>query len=96
MDQNTGNERIYSKTNSTIPSPLGVEEKIQKCQRCMKTFPTAQQLLQHSLVHSNVRKYPCQYCEKTFKQLSHVQQHLRIHTGINCHINIFICIYHLT
>jgi len=57
------------------------DEKSHKCVLCLKTFPTSQQLTQHTLVHSNVRKYPCRYCDKAFKQLSHVQQHQRIHTG---------------
>ena len=57
------------------------DEKNHKCLLCLKSFPTSQQLTQHTLVHSNVRKYPCRYCEKSFKQLSHVQQHQRIHTG---------------
>jgi len=59
-----------------------MEEKGHKCGQCLKTFPSSQQLTQHSLVHSNVRKYPCAYCDKAFKQLSHVQQHQRIHTGL--------------
>jgi len=59
------------------------DEKNHKCVLCLKSFPTSQQLTQHSLVHSNVRKYPCHYCEKSFKQLSHVQQHQRIHTGLS-------------
>ena len=58
-----------------------LEEKGHKCPKCFKSFPTSQQLAQHSLVHTNIRKYQCQYCEKAFKQLSHVQQHQRIHTG---------------
>ena len=60
-----------------------MEEKGHKCGQCLKTFPSSQQLTQHSLVHSNVRKYACAYCDKAFKQLSHVQQHQRIHTGLH-------------
>ena len=59
----------------------GLEEKSHKCGHCFKSFPSSQQLTQHTLVHSNVRKYQCKFCDKTFKQLSHVQQHQRIHTG---------------
>jgi uncharacterized Zn-finger protein len=58
-----------------------LEDKGHKCPKCFKSFPTSQQLAQHSLVHSNIRKYQCQFCDKAFKQLSHVQQHQRIHTG---------------
>ena len=60
----------------------GLEEKSHKCSHCLKSFPSSQQLTQHSLVHTNIRKYQCKFCDKTFKQLSHVQQHQRIHTGI--------------
>ena len=59
-----------------------MEDKAHKCPQCLKSFPSTQQLAQHSLVHTNVRKYPCNYCDKAFKQLSHVQQHQRIHTGL--------------
>lgn len=58
-----------------------MDEKSHKCQKCLKSFPSSQQLAQHLLVHTNVRKYSCKFCDKMFKQLSHVQQHLRIHTG---------------
>ncbi|KAK2158342.1 hypothetical protein LSH36_172g00042 [Paralvinella palmiformis] len=64
----------------------GMEEKGHKCPKCFKSFPTSQQLAQHSLVHTNIRKFHCQYCDKTFKQLSHafaqlanLQQHLKNH-----------------
>ena len=59
----------------------GLEEKSHKCPKCFKSFPSSQQLAQHSLVHTNIRKYKCKYCDKAFKQLSHIQQHTRTHTG---------------
>ncbi|CAC5410549.1 ZNF362_384 [Mytilus coruscus] len=51
------------------------------CPTCSKGFKSKQQLAQHSLVHTNIRKYVCSYCDKAFKQLCHLQQHVRIHTG---------------
>lgn len=51
------------------------------CPHCYKGFKSRQQLTQHNLVHSNVRKYRCNFCERSFKQLSHLHQHHRIHTG---------------
>ncbi|XP_021366524.1 uncharacterized protein LOC110458888 isoform X2 [Mizuhopecten yessoensis] len=51
------------------------------CPTCSKGFKSKQQLAQHSLVHSGIRKYVCSYCDKAFKQLCHLQQHTRIHTG---------------
>lgn len=66
-------------------------EKSQRCQKCMKSFPTSQQLLQHSLVHSNLRKFSCAYCDKSFKQLSHLQQHQRIHTGKLYFFSLELC-----
>ncbi|XP_033764285.1 zinc finger protein 134-like [Pecten maximus] len=51
------------------------------CPTCSKGFKSKQQLAQHSLVHSGIRKYICSYCDKAFKQLCHLQQHTRIHTG---------------
>ncbi|XP_069118590.1 uncharacterized protein [Argopecten irradians] len=51
------------------------------CPHCYKGFKSRQQLTQHNLVHTNVRKYHCKFCERSFKQLSHLHQHHRIHTG---------------
>ncbi|CAH1773139.1 unnamed protein product [Owenia fusiformis] len=60
---------------------LDYSTKSHKCEVCGKLFPNSQQLGQHHLVHSGLRKYRCSFCDKTFKQLSHIQQHNRMHTG---------------
>ena len=69
------------------------EEKHHKCPLCLKSFPTSQQLAQHALVHSNMRRYPCGYCDKAFKQLSHVQQHQRIHTGMSVWLSVCLAVW---
>jgi len=51
------------------------------CKVCRKWFHSRQQIAQHMLVHSDVRKYKCRYCDRAFKQPSHLDQHHRIHTG---------------
>ncbi|KAL4226782.1 hypothetical protein ACF0H5_014761 [Mactra antiquata] len=51
------------------------------CRACGKYFMSRQQLNQHMLVHTDVRKYKCSYCDRSFKQPSHLHQHHRIHTG---------------
>ncbi|KAH9513469.1 hypothetical protein Btru_033149 [Bulinus truncatus] len=56
-------------------------EKTHPCLTCLKMFRSKQQLAQHSLVHTGVRKHVCSFCDRAFKQLSHLQQHVRIHTG---------------
>ncbi|XP_005113575.2 adult enhancer factor 1, partial [Aplysia californica] len=56
-------------------------EKTHPCLTCLKMFRSKQQLAQHSLVHTGIRKHICSYCDRAFKQLSHLQQHVRIHTG---------------
>ncbi|XP_013096482.2 uncharacterized protein LOC106079820 isoform X2 [Biomphalaria glabrata] len=56
-------------------------EKTHPCLTCLKMFRSKQQLAQHSLVHTGVRKHICSFCDRAFKQLSHLQQHVRIHTG---------------
>ena len=56
-------------------------EKTHPCLTCLKMFRSKQQLAQHSLVHTGIRKHVCSYCDRAFKQLSHLQQHVRIHTG---------------
>ncbi|XP_013096493.2 uncharacterized protein LOC106079820 isoform X12 [Biomphalaria glabrata] len=55
-------------------------EKTHPCLTCLKMFRSKQQLAQHSLVHTGVRKHICSFCDRAFKQLSHLQQHVRIHT----------------
>ncbi|XP_071109035.1 uncharacterized protein [Haliotis cracherodii] len=70
-----------SQDNSSEPSTTTNREKTFICPTCLKGFRSKQQLNQHSLVHSGIRKYECSYCDKAFKQLSHLQQHQRIHTG---------------
>lgn len=69
--------------NSGFPPShmLGEKDRRHVCPHCYKGFRSRQQLNQHNLVHSGLRKYHCLYCERAFKQLSHVQQHHRIHTG---------------
>lgn len=62
--------------------PAGMMTDRPKCTSCGKYFMSRQQLNQHMLVHTDVRKYKCTYCERTFKQPSHLHQHHRIHTGI--------------
>ncbi|XP_052821418.1 zinc finger protein 844-like isoform X2 [Mya arenaria] len=52
-----------------------------RCATCGKWFHSRQQLSQHALVHSGVRKYKCRFCDRAFKQPSHLHQHHRIHTG---------------
>ncbi|GFR94749.1 zinc finger protein 583-like [Elysia marginata] len=56
-------------------------EKTHPCLTCLKMFRSKQQLAQHSLVHTGIRKHICTFCDRAFKQLSHLQQHVRIHTG---------------
>lgn len=64
------------------PSSSGREiEKTHACLTCLKMFRSKQQLAQHSLVHTGIRKHICTFCDRAFKQLSHLQQHVRIHTG---------------
>ncbi|GFO09991.1 Zinc finger protein 384 [Plakobranchus ocellatus] len=55
-------------------------EKTHPCLTCLKMFRSKQQLAQHSLVHTGIRKHICTFCDRAFKQLSHLQQHVRIHT----------------
>lgn len=70
--------------NQTSPghSSQGRElEKTHPCLTCLKMFRSKQQLAQHTLVHTGIRKHICSFCDRAFKQLSHLQQHVRIHTG---------------
>lgn len=64
-----------------IDLAMGMFSDRPMCRSCGKYFMSRQQLNQHMLVHTDVRKYKCTYCERTFKQPSHLHQHHRIHTG---------------
>lgn len=55
--------------------------KTRKCQQCDRTFKTAQQLNNHTLIHSDVRNYKCTECKKSFKQPSALKSHKLIHSG---------------
>jgi len=73
---------INNHGNSVLPEHIIVDkDRRHVCPHCYKGFRSRQQLNQHNLVHSGLRKYHCLYCERAFKQLSHLQQHHRIHTG---------------
>ncbi|KAK3104980.1 hypothetical protein FSP39_014596, partial [Pinctada imbricata] len=74
--QNSLSPRDHMHPTSTIHP-----ERSHLCPTCSKGFKSKQQLAQHSLVHSGIRKHICNFCEKRFKQLCHLQQHIRIHTG---------------
>lgn len=71
----------YDLMAANLTAGLMNPDRRHMCPHCCKGFRSRQQLLQHSLVHSNLRKYHCNYCERSFKQLSHLHQHHRIHTG---------------
>lgn len=73
---------VNNHSNGVMPDHIIVDkDRRHVCPHCYKGFRSRQQLNQHNLVHSGVRKYHCLYCERAFKQLSHLQQHHRIHTG---------------
>lgn len=71
----------YDLMAANLTAGLMNPDRRHMCPHCCKGFRSRQQLLQHSLVHTNLRKYHCNYCERSFKQLSHLHQHHRIHTG---------------
>ncbi|XP_076452161.1 uncharacterized protein LOC143287765 isoform X2 [Babylonia areolata] len=76
--------QLHSQGVNTSESAAEIASSSQRshlCTTCLKGFRSKQQLIQHSLVHTNIRKYSCSYCDRSFKQLSHLQQHTRIHTA---------------
>ncbi|CAC5406498.1 ZNF362_384 [Mytilus coruscus] len=77
----------YDLMAANLTAGLMNPDRRHMCPHCCKGFRSRQQLLQHSLVHTNLRKYHCNYCERSFKQLSHLHQHHRIHTGNYVHYN---------
>lgn len=64
-----------------VGTPPGMFPDRPMCRSCGKYFMSRQQLNQHMLVHTDIRKYKCTYCDRAFKQPSHLHQHHRIHTG---------------
>ncbi|XP_061163092.1 zinc finger protein 628-like [Saccostrea echinata] len=74
--QLSSSDQPFMEVNSTIHP-----DRTHICPNCNKGFKSKQQLAQHSLVHTGIRRHICSFCDKGFKQLCHLQQHLRIHTG---------------
>ena len=85
-------EPMHNGSEPTSPNSMSMVHPDRRhiCPHCYKGFKSRQQLTQHNLVHSNIRKYKCNFCERAFKQLSHLHQHHRIHTGEWSHQHHFI------
>ncbi|CAG5120298.1 unnamed protein product, partial [Candidula unifasciata] len=84
MDEHSINHSINHAMNHAQGHGGGQVRELEKthpCLTCLKMFRSKQQLAQHSLVHTGIRKHICSFCDRAFKQLSHLQQHVRIHTG---------------
>ena len=51
------------------------------CLICEKNFGTAQQLENHTRLHTGERPFKCAYCDRRFTQRASQIVHERLHTG---------------
>lgn len=58
-----------------------------QCEECDKIFPTAHQLSQHLVSHSEDRPFACTQCKFKFKRKGDLKRHLLKHTGKK----VFVC-----
>lgn len=52
-----------------------------KCSICQSVFETHEQLLAHTPVHADLKRFPCVMCNKSFSSSSKLRRHLPMHTG---------------
>nr|KAI8744296.1 zinc finger protein 239-like; partial [Biomphalaria glabrata] len=57
------------------------QDKENKCQTCLKVFPTSSKLKIHQMVHKEEKPFKCQLCLKAFSTSSNVKKHQLVHTG---------------
>lgn len=52
-----------------------------KCNICHREFPDIYNLRDHSIVHSNEKRYICSFCGKAFCRSTNLNTHMVVHTG---------------
>lgn len=57
-------------------------ESAYKCEDCGLILNTRRTLLQHQLVHSNVKRFKCEFCDAAFKRAKSLKNHLILHSGL--------------
>jgi len=56
------------------------DQRLFKCGSCVKKFKQKATLLQHELIHANLRPFVCVHCKRTFEKRSTLNQRLQIHS----------------
>lgn len=65
-----------------IKQDVRVYNASHKCKKCPLTFSTAEEMKEHSKLHSSGEKsFPCDMCPKFFKNRYQLTLHVRSHTG---------------
>lgn len=52
-----------------------------RCSVCDRTFPLRRNLLQHEVVHTQVRNYECEICAKKFRRQCDYNLHVQVHSN---------------
>ena len=58
-----------------------VDEKPHSCQRCDKSFSSAERLEVHMMTHAGENPYSCSQCEKEYTHTADIKKNRVIHTG---------------
>ncbi|KAI8121010.1 Zinc finger protein weckle [Lucilia cuprina] len=57
-------------------------KSLYKCPDCDLELNTRRTLLQHRLVHSDVKRFKCEFCDAAFKRSKALKNHLILHSGL--------------
>lgn len=57
-------------------------KSVYKCPDCGLELNTKRTLLQHRLVHSDVKRFKCEFCDAAFKRSKALKNHLILHSGL--------------
>jgi len=63
-------------------SPGGSSRQF-SCRECGKMFPTRQNVIRHSRIHTGVKPFPCGYCASSFNDRSNMRRHRKRTHGVD-------------
>lgn len=58
------------------PLEISIDEELNKCDKCSKTFTRVTHLKRHMLTHEDIKPLKCTTCDKRFTRLDHLSHHI--------------------